>query len=572
MSGLNFSLGGKLDPSYAASLRKAESEAKAAGLRIQNSLRARITALDATDPTSPGYAAAMEKKARLQNQLLVAQNAQFLSSAKSRIAAREAEGAAIAAQTGKIAGLNLVLRESLVLLREWGRGNYSRMPGSASLIAQGLAQMGAMGKFIAFLNKPLMGAGGGGALTALTSIPLVALGALAASLTAIIAAPFIYLHRQKTLTEELRTSFESIFNPEHIAKYKGKLSEIANLEKDLADEAWRTVAAHDSVAESINRELDLTRDRIRFEAELLELQKANELARTRSPAEREAIEKKYSDLILSKKKEERDAELRALKDEAARLPGEMAGYENQIKGMTADGSYIGKEREQQILEKLKSENAAAEEYLKQVPAGEKDARQHSIDKDRALLEKYHVPINFSGSDAELGQTLTDKEIALVRAAQGRIQNANQAKSAFNQFVNAGDDRERARAHVKELEDMVKADQKRLTELVGSGKGNGKIADMARMNLQKDAEDLAVENERLKRTGFGGGRLGGREVTERERIGLGSPSLALLDVNKSMDRKLGILVQHAQRSVPGSGVWHPAHERENMGIIIGGTQF
>jgi hypothetical protein len=59
----------------------------------------------------------------------------------------------------------------------------------------------------------------------------------------------------------------------------------------------------------------------------------------------------------------------------------------------------------------------------------------------------------------------------------------------------------------------------------------------------------LEEERLKRVDAGR-PLSGREVTERSRIGFGAPEIALLDVNRSMDRKLGVIVQHIQKRPSG----------------------
>lgn len=147
--------------------------------------------------------------------------------------------------------------------------------------------------------------------------------------------------------------------------------------------------------------------------------------------------------------------------------------------------------------------------------------------------------------------LSDSEKAKMAAAQARLDNASQTQTALNKFIDSGDDRERARARVKALEDMVLADQKRLTELSGPN-GNGKIADMARANLQKDKEDLELEKVRLKRVDAGQ-RWGGREVTERERIGLGSPTIALLEVAKSQDRKQATMVRQLDKVVERLGI-------------------
>ena len=53
-------------------------------------------------------------------------------------------GAAAGAASGPVKGLSLVMRETLVIFREIGRGNWARVPGSFTMVLQGLATMGAL--------------------------------------------------------------------------------------------------------------------------------------------------------------------------------------------------------------------------------------------------------------------------------------------------------------------------------------------------------------------------------------------------------------------------------------------
>jgi hypothetical protein len=565
MAGLTFTLGGKVDPTYQASLNRAVTEAKAAGMRIQSSLRTQIGGLDKQLATAvPGSAEAVAIAARrqhLSNALLIAQNGQYLAAAKARIAATESEGVAAAAAVGKIAGLNVVIRESIVLLREFARGNFSRMAGSASIMAQGLSHMGPAGKALAFLNRPLFnsaaanaeGAAAGkaaatGLAGALASIPLVTMALVAGSVAAIIAAPILFFHRVKKLAAELQTTLASTFRPEHLATYLGKLEILNQLERDIAQSARNIREAHDSVSNSMQRELDLTKDRIGFERELLEIQKANALAAAKNPEERAAIEKKFSGLILAKKKEERDAELNAMREEANKLPAEIGDAENKIKDLTS-GAYMTEGVEKQNLDNLRAESDKWNAYREQLDPQNKDTREHSADKDRATIARLAAREQFLH---RIGGALSDTDQANLDAANGRLKNAADAQNRYRDFANSGDARARERARVKELENKVKSDEKRLAELGDSE--SGKIHDTAAANLQKDQEDLRLEQERLKRVDAGR-PLNGREVTERERVGLGSPQVALLDVNKSMDRKLGTVVELLRARPGGAGTFN-----------------
>jgi hypothetical protein len=111
-----------------------------------------------------------------------------------------------------------------------------------------------------------------------------------------------------------------------------------------------------------------------------------------------------------------------------------------------------------------------------------------------------------------------------------------AQKSLNEWIDSEDGRERARQRVMSWKRRCKEDSDRLAKLGPRGNG-GSSRTAKRKNLQKDKEDLALEQERLNRVD-GGRPLNGREVTERERLGFGSPQIALLDVNRSMDRKVG----------------------------------
>jgi hypothetical protein len=530
MSGLNFSIGGKLDPSYQASLKRAESEAKAAALRIQNSLQTRITSLNASmssmTPGSPQHAAALVQQASLQQSLLAVQNRQFVNAALARQTAAQATAGAVVSGLNKAtlagSGLNLILRETLVVFREIGRGNWTRIPGSLTLIAQGFAQ--------------------------LKQISLLTMGAWAIAIAGIVAAPFIFMHRVKKLTEELATTIKTAFNPEHVAPFEGKLSTISNLQKDLADEAWRTAAAYDSVSSAIGRQLDMTRERIRSEMQLLDVQKSNELAAAKNPAQREAIEKKYSQLILNKKKEERDAELKALKDRSASLPVEMAKYEDEIEKMIFSGAFVGSKRDAELTEMKKSASDSAAEYFKQLDDGEKDTRKHSASADRKILndfaEKQRLYEQNKDFVDENGVKVylppSESETARANAAQARFAGNTAARNDFIAWSGMADSRERSRARVTELEGLVKKDQGELAKLGNDQKGE--IADKIRLNILQAQADLKLEKARLARVDPGA-PLHGREVTERQRIGFGAPQFQLLDVNKSMNQKLAQIVHN-----------------------------
>jgi len=76
------------------------------------------------------------------------------ASAQQSARAAMGMGAAYGEATGHIAGNTIAMRESIVLMREFARGNYSRMAGSFSILAQSMATTGtnARGLFMMLLQ------------------------------------------------------------------------------------------------------------------------------------------------------------------------------------------------------------------------------------------------------------------------------------------------------------------------------------------------------------------------------------------------------------------------------------
>ena len=412
-------------------------------------------------------------------------------------------------------GLNLIMRETLVVMREIGRGNWARVPGSLTLIGQGFAQ--------------------------LKGIALVTMGVWALAIAGIVGSFYIFHYRVTSMMKSLKETMESTFDPKHIAGYLSKLEILNQLHKDVAQTVRSVQEAHDSVAESMKRELDLTKDRISFEQQLLEMKKQNELAAAKSPAERERIEKKYSAQILAKKKEERDAEVADMRKEAALLPEEILRANNLIKQMQP--SLITAGRDEEILRKRQAESAAYDDYRKQLLPGAKDTRDFSADKDRLLIETLQVKKkNYEADKANILLTgkdsliFTSSDQAKMDAAKARLDNSAATQQSVNAWMNSKDERERARLRVKELEDKVKADEKRLAEL--GGNTTGKIHDTLVANAQKDREDLELEKERLKRTNSPGpARSIGPGLSQLERAGGLIAGISLVDVSKEQLRVL-----------------------------------
>lgn len=383
-------------------------------------------------------------------------------------------------------------------------------------------------------------------LAAMIAAPAAAIGGL-------IAAVYIFRSRVNSLVQDMVGIISQTSRIEHIATYLQKAATLLNLQKDVTEEVRRTREAHESVTESLERQLNLVKDRISAEKELLEAQRANELAAAKTPAEREAIEKKYSKLIMAKRKEERDAELAAMVDEAHRLPGEMNKIAGEIDRLVKAPSYMSEASEQQRLAKLKEDADAYKEYNRQLMPGEKDKRPFSAAADEATVRRLTGLIGKTrpGDFGETFEGLTSEEEQQLANARKRMADAKAAQDRLNAFTDAAAERQRARDRVKELGDKVKADAKRYAELgnpmlaalpfgLGGFASGGKIRETMWHNLQRDAAELRIEQERLKRTDRARGGGLSLPVSELERAGGTwghNPQVAALNVNKDILKEI-----------------------------------
>src|SRR5208337_704661 len=171
MPGLTLTLGGRMDASVKGTLAQSVTEAKAAGLAMQSALRGDIlkqqkiigglSSADAAEIVGRSrYVSQQQLKLRLM------QSAQERAINQADVAARvAAEGEKLAAvkasqlamlttiasrgtvseMIGPGGGISGIFREVLVIFRELGRGNLTRIPGSVTLLAQ---YLGVLGKLV----------------------------------------------------------------------------------------------------------------------------------------------------------------------------------------------------------------------------------------------------------------------------------------------------------------------------------------------------------------------------------------------------------------------------------------
>ena len=193
---------------------------------------------------------------------------------------------------GHVSGLNLVLRETLVIFREIGRGNWARVPVSLTLVLQGLYQMReSLGMF--------------GAIFSLTGAAVVAgLGAIA------YGAYKVYEHF-KLLSDRVKDAGNA-FGMARITmeEFNNALKKNSNATQEFINWQHSLANATETVGEKTERLLKRMKERFELENKLAKLRHESP---TQEVARRQAELQKELDLIEKAK----DAAYEKLKSDKA---------------------------------------------------------------------------------------------------------------------------------------------------------------------------------------------------------------------------------------------------------------
>lgn len=671
MAGLTFTLNGKLDPSYKASLNQAVSEAQAASLRIQQSLRAQIVSVDRQIaerdalPTVSGYEL-KAKRARLEKNFLMTQNAQFVNAARERVAAaraaeeaisannknawmrgqsewRRIQGAqtaemlanfekqriaAVALKAEQLAAISVVARhggigaasgasghkyggrggiisEIAVIGHEMlqGRG-FARVLGSISILAQRLGLLGTVVKSTAateiaaaFAQNELAGSMARTAITAeekaaseLAAAEATGLGAAASeaaasaslaeaagareaavaqtakagaavaaaemaaatatvslgpigwlliAVVAVVGSIFLLSRALRDYAAELRnvadlTSTVTTRFQDEAAAMKNAADEAREFARWLAklgEEHNHLVEKSDEAVEAIHRltaaqgELIDTQLKGKYlDIEIAEktgLLSRDEAIRRRAALEKQAIQDK-SDFEIGAQKKVRDQLNRdvqsALKRQTDDIQSAKAAESKLQSPKEKERSTLlhAAERKLSIAENVVDE---MESHLGEMSGGLNPQPLTSYDTQEVTVNGK----KYLGSVDEFKSVARNKASEVENLKNGMSPSeiaAASAKSLAEQSGNVADQ-------------LVKAFNKANVDF------NSKVQSApAQVKAAQDNVDKAARLEALSRHVK-------PEVTERERVGLGAPAVAMLDVTKSIDRKLGILVARAQ---------------------------
>lgn len=341
MPGLVISVGGRLDPSFNAALAKATAMGESANARLAKAI-------------NKSNASPEEKKAALAklalddeiNRHIVNNDLARQAIRKRRMAKEAAEiaagsggfgwvgktgGAAMegvaegAASAGKhVGGLNLVLRETVVVLREIGRGNWARVPGSVSLIVQGLAQM--------------------------KQLSLATLGVWGAAAAVVFGAVYERIWGIKNLMKELSFDVSKIdAGRDYVPKLKRHLADARNEQKALNDEIRKTMENYYSAEQAAKRQADATKEHYDHLRKMNDLSNAPENVKSQRGLEIDADERRQE--IENKAAEATALQAEAQKKLAAANSGKL-------------GQVATKEEDQATQGQLDEKAKAAAEFLK----------------------------------------------------------------------------------------------------------------------------------------------------------------------------------------------------------------
>ena len=418
---------------------------------------------------------------------------------KAAQAAKEAELAArgissgIGAAAHGVPGLNLVLRETLVIFREIGRGNWARVPGSFSLVLQGLRQMRSeLGIF--------------GALFTLTGAIVVG------SVVAIVASFFIWEHRVNALAKALENLKVPDIAPPDISRLTA-FEKGWNRIRDAIAEAAEEINNANANFERTKSLLDQAQG---TEKKLLEIAKEKALdAAGNDPAARAKIRAEYAkkehDLEKQQQDEQMAASARHIKDLQAEQDAKLQAARD-IKVETEADEKV----HQEILDK------AAKEGTEKRKDKKGNDIQSQLEEDQGTIERlqdkakrevaaYDNYGNVIGTrTAGLGQD----DQATLDAAQGRLADHQRAVLAKAEYDRTKKDRDDARQEQARLFDEA---AKAGADKIRAAKAYNAALALNHRILADDDKLRAAQNDE-KNNSTSGREARGYSLNSQQRIG------------------------------------------------------
>ena len=400
-------------------------------------------------------------------------------------------GGAAASLHGQMPGLNFVLRETLVIFREIGRGNWARVPGSFSLVIQGLTRMRSQLGLI------------GGLFTLTGAVAVLAVGGIVASF-------FIWEHRVNSLVKALASLAAPTIAPPDLTR-------LSNVEKGwikIRDAIKEATDQANSANEAFERAGALLNQAQGTEKRLQEIRQQKENDESgNDPAKKAALRAKHN-------KEDHDLEFKQQQEQLAMLreKAEALRKERDEKKAAADAMKVESEEDEKahrdILEgEAKAGSVAGEDYTKERKDKKGNVTISEMEQDQATVEKLSKIKDFGGKWMnELMGGITTEEKARLAGAQGRLSGHSTAVNNLAAYDKAKKDRDEARKEQQKLyDDAAKAG-------AGSKKAASDYAAAAKLDKRILADDDAIRGASAEEKGMREGLHVKSSLNSQQRIG------------------------------------------------------
>lgn len=489
-----------------------------------------------------------------------------------------------------------VLRETLVLMREISRGNWTRVPGSITILADrmgllklvtgqtattaralsdaweqqaqraGIAAIAATRKAAA--SQAALYAEGGEteanlaaavadeekaaasianaratqekaiasaeaataaeAEGAATKASIGVMGVLGAAVVGVAAGFYLYSKRVKELTDDLAGLPIADFELTYIPKYLQAANQAVELQKEINSEIQKTIDLYNSAAEAAGRVAKATQEHFDHERKMNNLKEQTELLGAKTPEERAAIRKKYSDMELDRQARENNENLANLYQEQFGL--QVGGKNKQD---AANSIHVSsKKADEENLKRKKQESDAAQKYLDDL---EKSKNNPSL---KELL--------MANLKAEFGFETPSQKAAVEKAAEERRQEALNRIQAYKDAVDETTANDEKRKNKDALGKSAASDLAKAAGLTAQINDLKSSQDKSLANKREEAEaELALEaaRDRQKTSATGAAHL---DLTDNQRIGarIGLPGLQNVEnINRQMLTELRKLNSH-----------------------------
>jgi len=354
------------------------------------------------------------------------------SNAARRLWRQRAESrAATKAEAEEHRGLNAVLRESMVVMREIWHGDWSRAARSGSKLTQELKRMRAeLGIF--------------GALFTVTGAAVVG------SVAAIVGAFVIWHYRVKNLTAAL-TGLSRVEMPKpdisRLSAYEEGWRRIRDLIAEAADEI-------NSANDKFTRTVALLDQAQHTESKLLEIQKQKDMDEAgNDPAKKVAVREKYlkqeHDLEVKQQKEKLAADEKHIMD----LSTEENEKTQQAKDIKVATEADEKVNEETFKKQVEKNNAREKDKDGKEIEGSSPMEKAQATVDRLESKKKDADKTFNGTFGPIkGDAFTETNQAELDEARKNLETGQTDQRKLNEYQLTKKDREDARTEQKRLFD------------------------------------------------------------------------------------------------------------------------